>query len=63
MLCTMQAPGSSEVQYRPVVLKLYHVKDPQIDNYHPTDPHLKTYARDPHIREDFDSSNSDFQTF
>ena len=28
----------------PVVLKLFHVKDPQIDTYQPTDPYLKRYA-------------------
>ena len=47
--------------YRSVVLKLFHVEDPQIDTYQPTDPQLKRYARDPHIRDDF--YNSDFQTF
>ena len=46
-----------------VVLKLFHVKDPQIDTYQPADPHLKRYARDPHIKEDFYSSSSDFQLF
>ena len=31
-----------------VVLKLFHVRDPQIDTYYLTDPHLKRYARDRH---------------
>ena len=30
---------------RAVVLKLFHVKDPQIDPYKPADPHLKRYAK------------------
>ena len=38
---------------RAMVLKLFHVEDPQIDTYQPTDPQLKRYARDPHIRGDF----------
>ena len=35
------------------VLKLFHVKDPQIDTYQPADPHLKRYATGTPIREDF----------
>ena len=46
-----------------VVLKLFIVRDPQIDPYQPADPHFKRYARDPHIKEDFYSSSSDSQTF
>ena len=52
------------VQYiRPVVLKLFHVEDPQIDTYQPADPQLKSYDGDAHKREDYYSSNSDFQPF
>ena len=28
-----------------VVLKPFHVRDPQIDTYQPTDPHLERHAR------------------
>ena len=48
---------------RAVVLKLFHVEDPQMDTYQPADPQLKRYARNPHITEDFYSFNSDLQTF
>ena len=43
--------------YAEVVLKLFHLEDPQIDTHQPTDPQLKKYARDPHIREAFYCSN------
>ena len=51
-------PG--QVQYKAVVLKLFHVEDPQIDTYQPADPQLKRYDGDAHIL-DYYSSNSDFQ--
>ena len=44
-----------------VLLKLFHVKDPQIDTYQPADPHLKRYASGTPIREDFYGSSSDSQ--
>ena len=46
-----------------VVLKLFHVKDPQIDPNQLADPHLKRDAWDPHIKEDFYRFSSDFQPF
>ena len=46
-----------------VVLKLFHVEDPQIDTYQPVDPQLERYDGDAHIREDYYSYNSDVQTF
>ena len=51
------------VTFISVVLKLFHVEDPQIDTYKPADPRLKRYARDPHIKEDVYSSGSDFKPF
>ena len=41
------------LSYKAVVLKLFHVGDPQIDTFQSADPQLKRYARDTHIKEDF----------
>ena len=35
-----------------MVLKPFHVEDPQIDTYQPADPLLKRNARDPRVKED-----------
>ena len=45
------------------VLKLFHVKDPQIDTFWPADPHLKRYMPGTPIREDLYGSSSDSQPF
>ena len=46
-----------------MVLKLFHVEDPQIDTYELTDPHLKGYARQSHIREIFTALAEIFNHF
>ena len=48
-----ESTAPSHWSARAVVLKLFHVEDPQIDTFQSADPQLKRYARDPHIREDF----------